>query len=191
MTKNDPALAAPPPPPISHQLRSRDLLNSAKPVPWQFTADAAQRQALADWFDLIELASFSVDGKFKANGKDRLRFEGRLQAHGAQRCGVTLAPVPFRLDQTLQRDWSRRNADTGEIVIDPEAEDDPDLLEDSIDIAGVALEELGLALPAWPRAPGAEFAPIAAAPNGATPIAEAEIKPFAALASLRAKLPPE
>jgi hypothetical protein len=52
----------------------------------------------------------------------------------------------------------------------------------------VATEALALALPAYPRRDGATLgAHAASAPPGAAPLTDAEVRPFAALAALRAK----
>jgi hypothetical protein len=45
-----------------------------------------------------------------------------------------------------------------------------------------------LALPLYPRAPGAALGAITATPPGAAPLGDAELKPFASLAALRTKL---
>ena len=54
-----------------------------------------------------------------------------------------------------------------------------------IDLAEVAAEALALALPLYPRAPGAELGePWCLPPDGVTPLTDADLKPFAALPRL-------
>ena len=70
-----------------------------------------------------------------------------------------------------------------EILVDPEEDDEIEPLTDRIDLGLVAVEALALALPPYPRTPGATLAGEAdAAPEDDAP------KPFAALAALRGKL---
>ena len=52
----------------------------------------------------------------------------------------------------------------------------------------MAIEALALALPPYPRKPGATFGATTAAAPGAEPFDESELKPFAALAALRGKI---
>ena len=60
-----------------------------------------------------------------------------------------------------------------------------------IDLAEVAAEALALALPLYPRAPGAELGTLVAAPDGVAPLSDADLKPFAGLAALARKTPPD
>ena len=73
---------------------------------------------------------------------------------------------------------------TGDIVISPDEDDEIEPLGERIDLGLVAIEALALALPAYPRKPGASFGP----PESALGEEESEAKPFAALAALRGKI---
>ncbi len=69
------------------------------------------------------------------------------------------------------------SAGGGEIEIDLEADDPPDLLEsDVIDLSGYAVEHLSLDLDPFPRKPGAEFV---------TPADDADLSPFAVLKAFK------
>jgi uncharacterized metal-binding protein YceD (DUF177 family) len=57
-----------------------------------------------------------------------------------------------------------------------------------IDLAEVAAEALSLALPLYPRAPGAEFAPALHAADGIAPLKDTDLKPFAGLQGLAERL---
>ena len=72
-------------------------------------------------------------------------------------------------------------------MLDPEEDDEIEPLAERIDLGLVATEALALALPAYPRKPGAELGPAASAPPGPAP-PRTRAKPFAALAALRGKL---
>ena len=75
----------------------------------------------------------------------------------------------------------------GEEIEMPE-DDSVEPMPDEIDLAEVATEALALALPLYPRAPGAEFADGLHAAEGVTPLSDADLKPFAGLQGLAAKL---
>jgi uncharacterized metal-binding protein YceD (DUF177 family) len=60
-----------------------------------------------------------------------------------------------------------------------------------IDLPAIAAEALALALPLYPRAPGAELGPTQHAHEGVTPLQDADLKPFAGLSALAAKLTPK
>jgi len=63
-----------------------------------------------------------------------------------------------------------------------DAEEEPDPLGDRIDLGLVATEALALAVPAYPRRPGAALVSPVGTPDEDRP------KPFAALEALRGKL---
>jgi hypothetical protein len=81
-----------------------------------------------------------------------------------QVCGVSLEPF----EQTLSGDVDVRLVpagsphapaeSVGEVVLEPEAADPPDLLEgESIDLVEYLVEHLALEIDPFPRKPGAEF----------------------------------
>ena len=96
---------------------------------------------------------------------------------------ITLEPVTTRIDQPVRRLWlPETGRPSPEVVLLADAEDEPEPLGDRIDLGLVATEALALAVPAYPRKPGAALRPGADAEAG-----EDEPRPFAALAALRAK----
>ncbi|HEY5410188.1 MAG TPA: DUF177 domain-containing protein [Caulobacteraceae bacterium] len=109
---------------------------------------------------------------------DGARVRGRFDAVVRQTCGVTLEP----LESKLSGDFERRilpagspNAPTQpeEAVLDPDAEDPPDLIEDeAIDLGAILVEQLALEVDPFPRKQGAVFD---ANPN------ESPVSPFAVL----------
>jgi len=141
----------------------------------------------------------AVAGLLGARSVRKLRFAGRLAraagggwqldaelgASVVQTCVVTLDPVTTRVDQPVRRLWLPETAArAAELVVDPEEEDEIEPLGDRIDLGRVAIEALTLALPAYPRKPGAVLAPTPGEP------AEADDapRPFAALEALRGKV---
>lgn len=154
----------------------------------KFAPDAAARRAIAAALNLLELPQMLFDGEIRPSGKRDLVLSGRLTALAIQPCSITLEPVKTRIDDVVTRQYL---ADF--ILVDGEDVEIPDddtvePLGEVIDAAQVAVEALALALPLYPRAPGVELGEMVAAPPGAAPIREADLKPFAGLAGLMGKV---
>jgi uncharacterized metal-binding protein YceD (DUF177 family) len=109
------------------------------------------------------------------------RLDAWLGATVVQTCVVSLDPVTTRIDQEVRRTWLPQAAQT-EVVVDPEDDDEIEPLGARIDLGLVATEALALALPPYPRKPGASLGPTAMAGRAGEPP-----KPFAGLAALRGK----
>lgn len=110
------------------------------------------------------------------------QLEGKLGATVIQTCVVSLDPVTTRIDQEVARRYLPQRAVAGrEVILSPDDEDEIEPLGDRIDLGLVAIETLALALPPYPRKPGAALGDVTAAPSDG-------VKPFAALAALRDKL---
>lgn len=164
-------------------------LSQRKPtrVFWSPGADECQR--LADELGLLALHRLAFSGQIDPIGRDEFRLQGQLIAQVDQACIVTLVPVPATIDAPVLRRYLAGldvpQADEVEMPEDDSLEPMPEVL----DIAEVAVEALMLALPLYPRAPGASFAAPEPA-NGDTDPADARNKPFANLAD-RLKLSPK
>lgn len=116
---------------------------------------------------------------------DGAELSGRIDAEVTQTCGVTLDPfqTPIRSNfvvRLLPPDSPNAPApETAEVVVDPDAEDPPELLDsDVIDVGGYVVEYLLLEIDPFPRKPGAVFEP---------PEPPPVISPFAGLAALKPK----
>lgn len=149
-----------------------------------FAPDAEARAAIAVVLDLIELPQLHFEGEIAPDGDGGLTLEGALKADPVQACVVTLAPVPTQIAEQVARhyvaDWEEP---TGEEVEIPD-DDTIEPLPHAVDVAAVAIEALALALPDYPRAPGARLAPIEDA--DAEDAAETR-RPLAGLADLMAR----
>lgn len=163
-------------------------LNPHRPLPVDLAPDAGARAALAGEMGLLALPALRLTGTLRAVGAQDWLLEGRLLAEAVQPCVVSLAPVPAHLDEALRRRWSPdlalpegEEAEMGDDEVEP--------LGAVIDLGAVLAEALALALPPWPRAPGAELPAEAGAE--AEPGAEADDrrKPFADLSALLARKP--
>ncbi|MEM8657543.1 MAG: DUF177 domain-containing protein [Pseudomonadota bacterium] len=153
-------------------------------------ADETEHARVAALLDLLFLSKLRLHGTLRAVDKTGWRFEGTLGATVTQACVVTLQPVKTRLDLAVTRTWLPPDPNSNhlaEIELSHEDLDDVEPLTDPLDLGLLAIEELALALPSYPRAKGVEEAAVAAIPPGAEPLAPRE-KPFAALAGLRDKM---
>lgn len=122
--------------------------------------DATTRAAIARELDLQALPAFVADMKL-APISEGWRLDGRVSASAVQTCGVTLEPLPVEINQVFSlRIVEAADTDSGEIVIDLEGDDPPDVATDGrIDLGQYAVEQLALALDPFPRKPGANFTP--------------------------------
>lgn len=176
-------------PPPSRPTRFRTgALSPRKPTRFEYAADATERAGLATKLGLLALRRLHMKGEITPNGRDELVLTARLQAEGDQSCVVTLVRVPARVDEAIRRRFvADLKAPDGDEVEMPEDED-VEPLPEMIDLAEIAAEALALALPLYPRAPGAELGALVHAATGITPLTDAELKPFAGLAALAGKL---
>ena len=163
-------------------------LSPRKPTRFRYEPDAAARALIAEDLGLLGLAFLRLEGELLPKGRDELLLTARLEARADQACVVTLAPVPARIDEAVARRYVAElkvpEGDESEMPQDETLEPMPEV----IDLAEVATESLALALPEYPRAPGAELGAVVHAPPGAQPIVDADLKPFAGLADLAERL---
>jgi uncharacterized metal-binding protein YceD (DUF177 family) len=174
-------------PALSQPFRS-GALSMRKPTRFDLTPDAAARKAIAADLGLLGVPMLRFKGEIRPAGSRDFLLEAELHALVEQPCAITLAPVRTELRETVLRrylsDWTEPSGDEVEMPEDDTAEAIPEV----IDAGHVALEALTLALPLFPRAPGAELGEIAATPPGAAPLRDGDLKPFAGLAALRDKM---
>ncbi|MFN4100050.1 MAG: YceD family protein [Pararhodobacter sp.] len=139
------------------------------------------RAGLAGELGALKIRKLDFRGTLTAEGRHDWRLEGMLGATAIQECVVTGEPVTTRIDTTIIRRFLRDMPEPAE----PEAEiPDDDTLEPlgaSIDPGAVMTEALALALPDYPRAPGAELPESATDDTGP----DERPNPFAALAALK------
>jgi uncharacterized metal-binding protein YceD (DUF177 family) len=154
-----------------------------------FSPDADARRQIATLLGLIELPALRLEGEITPEGRHDLRFEGEVTAEAVQSCIVTLAPVPAILREPVLRRYLRDYTEPTAEEAEMDSDDSAEPLPDEIDVAAVAIEALALALPLYPRAPGAELGEAVFAPPGAEPLHDADLRPFAGLAALVRKDP--
>ncbi len=147
----------------SHPVRLAEL--NRAPLRKRLAPDAATRARIATELALDGLDDLRADVTLTP-WLDGAVLEARWTAVVEQTCGITLEPFSTR----LEGDYSVRvlphgskNAPEepgGEVMVDPLADDPPDVLEgDSVDLAAYVVEHLALEIDPFPRKPGAEFTP--------------------------------
>ncbi|WP_099827334.1 YceD family protein [Oceaniglobus indicus] len=146
------------------------------------TPDAEVRAALAEYLGIIGIRKLRLEGALVPVGRSDWRFAGRIGATVVQACVVTLDPVTTRIDETVERLYSADAdvpADPGEIEM-PE-DDTIEPLPAVLDLSAVMAEALALALPPYPRAPGAGSGDSIHAAEGVNPMRDEDALPFAGL----------
>ncbi len=152
-------------------------------------ANESECAKVAKLLDLLFLSKFRIRGTLSPSGDEGWRFDGTMGATVTQPCVVTLAPVKTRIDVTVARHYlpsSPESEALAEIEIDAEALDEVDPLPEVLDIGLLAIEELALAIPAYPHAEGVEDTALVMRTDEGDE--EPPRKPFAGLAALREKM---
>ncbi len=143
--------------------------------------DPATRERIAEVVGVDALNSLTVRATLKS-WLDGVELSARFEAEVVQTCGVTLDPFETRLAaafvvHALPPGSPNAPEASAEAIIDPEADDPPEVLDgDTIDVGAYVLEYLALEVDPFPRKPGAVFEQ----PGGVE-----IISPFAGLAVLK------
>lgn len=155
---------------------------SRGPVRLRLEPDAAERAAIAKQLGLQSLPALAADLTVKP-WLDGAEITGRLRAVVEQICGVSLDPFEQPIEAEIEvhavpaGSPHAASSDGGELELDPDAPDAPDVLaSDAVDVAGYVVEHLALELDPFPRKPGVTFEYEAPAE---------ETSPFAALKKLK------
>lgn len=165
-------------------------LNSKGATPFEVHPDAAQRKAIAQTLDLIELRKIRFIGQITPTGDADWSLRAELGATVVQPCVITLAPVSSRIDVKVSRlfvDIPPVYDDSEEEIEIPEG-DETEILGSHIDLAAVLVEALSLALPLYPKAEGASLETGTFTEDGKVPMSDEAARPFAVLSALRDKL---
>ncbi len=169
--------------PFSHPLRLADLAGR-KPTHFKIAPDAETRKRIALWAGISAVHGLTLNGALTPKGRHDWQLEADFTATVVQPCAITLAPVTTKLKEpVLRRYLADMPAPTAEEIEMPE-DDTAEPLPAVIDLGAVLLEVLELALPLFPRAPGAELGVLQVSDPGAAPLDATVLRPFAGLADL-------
>lgn len=178
---------------ISSNARLRvSELPQRRDLPFLLEPDSAGRAAAAQAAGASALRKLRLEGTLAPRGKSGWELKATLGATAVQPCVVTLEPVTTRIDaQVLRRFVPEEQIDAPvEAGAETEMPEDDSLepLGEVIDLEAVMVEALALALPAYPRKEGVDLGEAVYAEDGAEPLKDGDLKPFAGLAALRAKM---
>ena len=153
------------------------------------TPDAATRQLICRDLDLLSIRKLRFSGTLSPLGAVGWLLKGELGATISQACIVTGDPVSTRIDVPVIRHFLPDDTEY-EVGSETEMPEDDSLepLGETIDIGAIMIEALSLALPDYPRAPGAGPGDAQFTQAGKTPMSDADARPFAGLKSLRDSL---
>lgn len=158
-------------------LRVADL-NPRAVIEFALRPRAEARTALAADLGLLGLKKLEFRGILSAEGRNDWRLEGKLGATAVQACVISAEPVTTRLDVPVLRRFLREMPLPTETEAEIPEDDSLEQLGPVIDPGAVMAEALALALPEYPRAPGAEL-------PAAVRTADERLNPFAALAAMK------
>jgi uncharacterized metal-binding protein YceD (DUF177 family) len=118
-------------------------------------ASAAERRAIAERLDILEITELQARLRLRRRGRDEILVEGTWEAEVVQACVVSLAPVTSRLGGRLSwRFTTSPEPEVGEVEIDLEAEEPPEFVGPAGPDLGEALvQELAVSLDPYPRHP--------------------------------------
>lgn len=169
--------------PLSHPMRTAGL--GARPsTPFDLRPNGPARDSLAAFLDILAIPELRFRGTITPFGRRDLVLQGVLTARVVQPCVVTLDPVTTHLSEHVERRYVEDFVlPEGEEVEIPE-DDGLEPLPQAIDLGAVATEVLALALPLYPRSPGAALGETVHAAKGVVPLRDADLRPFAGLAGL-------
>jgi len=153
-----------------------------------YIPNAEAMAQLADEMDLSALRKMRLEGTLQPLGNKDWQLQARLGATVVQPCGVTLEPVTTRIEEPIFRqylsDWVAPTSAEAEM----DGDDTSDPLPETLDLAEIAAEALAMTVPRYPRVEGAALGQADFAEPGIAPLTDDDVKPFAGLAGLKAKL---
>jgi uncharacterized metal-binding protein YceD (DUF177 family) len=134
---------------------------SANPVDVTISADADERAGLARLWAVLDVKALSATLHVQRWKRDGVRLKGRVEADIVQACVVTLDPVESHIDETIDAVFVPEGSklarlpvatDGGEMLLDPDGPDAPEIFTgDAIDAGVVVAEHAALAIDPYPR----------------------------------------
>jgi uncharacterized metal-binding protein YceD (DUF177 family) len=150
----------------------------------EIEADAAERDALARRFSLIDLERLSARLTIEPVTRRLYRVRGRFRAAVVQSCVVTLEPVASTLEEDVSELFGTAGPGLAALLHGSEADEVPEPIEAGrIDVGEVVAQHLVLALDPYPRKADAVLPVDHVAPEGQGE--SRENRPFAVLKVLK------
>jgi uncharacterized metal-binding protein YceD (DUF177 family) len=124
-----------------------------EPFRQEIAATEAERDALARRFGLLALDRLTAEVDLVRQGQDTILLRAAFEAAFVQECVVTLDPVDSAMAASFALRYGPPEHESADGV-DDEVGFEP-LVNDFIDIGEAIAQEFSLALPSFPRSPGA------------------------------------
>ena len=143
---------------------------------------------LAKLLRIQNLLSFKFKGSIfhECQKGTKFRLIATLSATTVQNCVITLQPIRKKNTIVIERWFFNKNNRQNPInTLLNHSEDEIDTFYDEISLYDIALEELVLNLPDYPRKPNAKFKGISVTEKGITELKDNPLRPFAALSVLK------
>ena len=175
------------PAPSARALRVSDLPQNASTA-FEIVPDRSELATMAHALGLDGLRKVRFAGAVAAQGKADWTLRAKLGATVVQPCGVTLAPVTTRIDVDVSRLFLRDHEEPDAPELEMPEDETVEALGAWIDPEAVMIEARSLERPQFPRAADAELGEVVITEPGGQALRDADLKPFAGLAALRAQL---
>lgn len=152
-------------PPFSYPVKVGHV--SANPVTVTLEASPEECKGLAELWQVTSVELVKAELQIARWKKDGVRIRGRVHAELTQSCVVTLEPVTAVIDEDLEQIFVPEGSklarivtsDSGEMLIDPDGPDLPEMfIGDTIDAGEVVAEFAAMAIDPYPRKSGTQFA---------------------------------
>jgi uncharacterized metal-binding protein YceD (DUF177 family) len=124
-----------------------------EPFRQEIAATEAEREALARRFGLLALDRLTAEVELLRQAQDTILLRAAFEAAFVQECVVTLDPVDGAMAASFTLRYGPPEHESAD-GIDEEDAFEP-LVNDFIDIGEAVAQEFSLALPSFPRSPGA------------------------------------
>lgn len=129
------------------------------------TTTPAEREAIARWLDIPALPALSAEITIQRTAATEAEATGTIRAQAELVCGVSLDPfvegLEFPVTAVFRRPPAHALKEADSVSAAPELDLDADepreWTQHGIDLGALIVEELSLALPDFPRKPGAEL----------------------------------
>jgi uncharacterized metal-binding protein YceD (DUF177 family) len=145
----------------------------AEPFRQDIVATEAERAALAQRFDLAALDGLRASVELVRRGADMFLLSATIAAEFVQRCVVTLDPVGGAVSERFKLLYGPPEAAAAaEGSVEDEISFEP-IVGNAIDVGEAVAQQFSLALPLFPRSPGATLDPEARPADETGPFAEA------------------
>lgn len=155
---------------------------------FEITPNATERALIATELGIRGIKKLRFSGQIAPVGKSDWRLDADLGATVVQECVVTLGPVTTRIDEAVTRIYVTEMPEILPGEVEMPEDDSVDPLPEVLDVAQVMIEALSLALPPFPRVPGATLEADQFAQAAKAAMSDDEARPFAGLAALRETL---